>query len=59
MMKAQKHYDAATGKVADLESQLAEARDHVGEYVRLLEKVGSLKTQSGRCGRNRRGHEPR
>lgn len=49
-MKEQKQYDAAAGKVADLEAQLAEARDKANDHVRLLEKVESLKAQGAAAG---------
>lgn len=49
-MKEQKQYDASAGKVADLEAQLAEARDKANDHVRLLEKVESLKAQGAAAG---------
>ena len=49
-MKEQKNYDAAAGKVAALEAQIAEARDKAGDHVRLLDKVEALKATAAAAG---------
>jgi hypothetical protein len=49
-MKEQKNYNAAAGKVADIEALLAEARDKAGDHVRLLEKVDALKAIAAAAG---------
>jgi len=57
-MKAQKHYNAAAGKVADLETRLAEAATTLETTFAFLRRLNHSR-RNGRCGHNRRGHASR